>query len=187
MTAFVDPATASLATPRGALGLAQSLLDRVNALAAILGGLAMGAAGLVLTWEVVGRYFLKIASDWQDELSAFLLLGATFMSAGWVQRRRGHIGIDALAHVLPAWADNIRRLVADLLTFAFCSFFCWKCWTLLDEALEDGQTSDSAWGPPLWIPYGLMAVGMSILVLQLILQLLLRDGARAGNELQSPP
>ncbi len=178
MTGFVDPATASLPTPRGPLGFLQGLLDRVNAVSALAGGLAMGAAGLVLTWEVVGRYFLKIASDWQDELSAFLLLGATFMSAGWVQRRRGHVGIDALAHVLPPGADNIRRLVADLLTFAFCSFFCWKCWTLLGEAIDDGQISDSAWGPPLWIPYGLMSVGMSILVLQLVLQLLMRDGAR---------
>jgi TRAP-type C4-dicarboxylate transport system permease small subunit len=178
VTGFVDPATASLPTPRGPLGFLQGLLDRVNAVSALAGGLAMGAAGLVLTWEVVGRYFLKIASDWQDELSAFLLLGATFMSAGWVQRRRGHVGIDALAHVLPPGADNIRRLVADLLTFAFCSFFCWKCWTLLGEAIDDGQISDSAWGPPLWIPYGLMSVGMSILVLQLVLQLLMRDGAR---------
>ena len=179
MTGFVDPATASLPKPRGALGHAQGLLDRVNGLTAVAGGLAMGVAGAVLTGEVIGRYFLKIPSDWQDELSAFLLLGATFMSAGWVQRRRGHVGIDALAHVLPAWADNIRRLIADALTLAFCSFFCWKCWTLLNEAIEDGQTSDSAWGPPLWIPYGLMAVGMSILVVQLILQLLLRDGARS--------
>jgi TRAP-type C4-dicarboxylate transport system permease small subunit len=179
MTSFVDPATASLARPRGPLGFVQGLLDRINALAALAGGLAMGVAGLVLTWEVIGRYFLKIASDWQDELSAFLLLGATFMSAGWVQRRRGHVGIDALAHVLPAWADNIRRLIADALTLAFCGFFCWKCWTLLGEALEDGQISGSAWGPPLWIPYGLMSVGMSILVAQLVLQLLLRDGARA--------
>lgn len=178
MTSVVDPATASLSKPRGLLGFVQGLLDRINGLAALAGGLAMGAAGLVLTWEVIGRYFLKIASEWQDELSAFLLLGATFMSAGWVQRRRGHVGIDALAHILPVWADNIRRLIADFLTFAFCSFFCWKCWTLLGEALEDGQTSDSAWGPPLWIPYGLMSVGMSILVAQLVLQLLLRDGAR---------
>jgi TRAP-type C4-dicarboxylate transport system permease small subunit len=179
MTGFVDPATASLSTPSGPLGFAQRVLDRINGVSALAGGLAMGAAGCVLTWEVIGRYFLKIASEWQDELSAFLLLGATFMSAGWVQRRRGHVGIAALAQILPAWADNIRRLLADFLTFAFCGFFCWKCWTLLREALEDGQISDSAWGPPLWIPYGLMAVGMTILVAQLALQLLLRDGARA--------
>jgi hypothetical protein len=40
----------------------------------------------------------------------------------------------------------------------------------LKEAWVDGQTSDSAWGPPLWIPYGLMSVGISLLVVQLLLQ-----------------
>jgi TRAP-type C4-dicarboxylate transport system permease small subunit len=156
----------------GALGALQSLLDRANDLAAILGAVATGIAGCVLTWEVVGRYFLKIPSEWQDELSVFLLVGATFMSAGWIQARRGHVGIDALAHILPPGADRARRLLADLASLAFCCFFCWKSWTLLLEAWEDGQTTSSAWSPPLAIPYGLMSLGMTLLVLQLLLQLL---------------
>ena len=42
----------------------------------------LGVAGCVLTWEVIGRYFLSIPSDWQDELSVFLLVGATFGVGG---------------------------------------------------------------------------------------------------------
>jgi TRAP-type C4-dicarboxylate transport system permease small subunit len=156
--------------PAGFVGGLQAVLDRINAVLIVLCALAAGAAGCVLTWEVAGRYFFKIASDWQDELSVFLLVGATFGAASWIQTRRGHIGIDALAHVLPPAADRARRLLADLVSLAFCLFFCWKCWTLLDEAWEDGQISNSAWGPPLWIPYGTMALGMSLLVAQLALQ-----------------
>ena len=156
----------------GVLGTAQRLLDRLNALLLAVSALAAAAAGGVLTWEVAGRYFFKIPSDWQDELSIFLLVGATFLSAGWVQARRGHVGIDALQHVLPPAAERVRRILADVVSLAFCGFFCWRCWALLSEAWEDGQTTDSAWGPPLSIPYGLMAVGMSVLVLQLALQVL---------------
>jgi TRAP-type C4-dicarboxylate transport system permease small subunit len=156
---------------RGVLGALQAVLTAIDRLAILLSALAAAAAGLVLTWEVAGRYFFKIASDWQDELSTFLLIGATFLSAAWVQARRGHIGINALAALLPPRLDALRRRAADLATFAFCSFFAWKCWSLLREAIEDDQISGSAWGPPLWIPYGLMAVGMSLLVLQLALQL----------------
>ena len=87
-----DPARPAVVPSGGVLGVAQSLLDRVNAVAAALSGIAAGAAGCVLTWEVVGRYFLKIPSEWQDELSIFLLVGATFLSAGWIQARRGHVG-----------------------------------------------------------------------------------------------
>jgi len=154
----------------GVLGTAQRLLDRLNALLMAVSALAAAAAGGVLTWEVAGRYFFKIPSDWQDELSIFLLVGATFLSAGWIQARRGHVGIDALEHVLPHAVDRVRRFLVDLASLAFCGFFCLRCWTLLLEALEDGQTSNSAWSPPLWIPYGLMAAGMSVLVAQLALQ-----------------
>jgi TRAP-type C4-dicarboxylate transport system permease small subunit len=161
----------------GLLGGLQSLLDRINSVVITLSALAAAAAGCVLTWEVAGRYFFKIASDWQDELSVFLLIGATFGAVGWIQTRRGHVGIDALAQILPPAWDRARRLFADLVSLAFCSFFCWKCWTLLDEAWVDGQTSNSSWGPPLWIPYGLMACGMSLLVAQLLLQVCFRLSA----------
>jgi TRAP-type C4-dicarboxylate transport system permease small subunit len=156
----------------GLLGAAQTALDRINAVLIAASALAAAAAGCVLTWEVAGRYFFKIPSDWQDELSTLLLIGATFGAAGWIQARRGHVGIDALGHVLPRAADRLRRFLADLISLAFCGFFCLRCWALLAEAWEEGQTSDSAWGPPLWIPYGLMSIGMSILVAQLLLQVL---------------
>jgi TRAP-type C4-dicarboxylate transport system permease small subunit len=160
--------------PGGVLAAAQSLLHRVNAVAATLSGIAAGVAGCVLTWEVIGRYFLKLASDWQDEMSIFLLVGATFLSAGWIQSKRGHVGIDAFSYILPEWADRGRCIFADLASLAFCAFFCWKSWSLLAEAWEEGQTTSSAWNPPLAIPYGLMSVGMTLMVAQLLLQVLAR-------------
>ena len=157
---------------QGVLGLAQGGLDAVNTLMAVLSAVAIGAAGVVLTWEVLGRYFFEIPSDWQDELSTFLLIGATFCAAAWIQARRGHVAIDALAHVLPPAVDAVRRVLADALSCAFVGFFAWKSWTLLLEAWEEGQTTPSAWGPPLWIPYGCMTVGMALLTLQLLMQTL---------------
>ena len=32
--------------------------------------------------------------------------------------------------------------------------------------------TQTTWAPPLWIPYGMMAVGMSVLTVQIFLQLL---------------
>ena len=155
---------------RGVLGAAQQALGVVSAILAVLSAIAIAAAGVVLTWEVLGRYFFEIPSDWQDELSTFLLIGATFGAASWIQARRGHVAIDALAHILPPGIDEVRRVLADLASFLFVAFFAWKSWTLLREAWVDGQTTPSAWGPPLWIPYSCMAIGMTLLALQLLLQ-----------------
>ncbi len=157
---------------RGLLGTLQAVVTGLNGVLAVLSAIAIAMAGGVLTWEVIGRYFLSIPSDWQDELSTFLLIGATFGSAAWTQARRGHVGIDALAHVLPPAIDRARRLLADACSFLFVAFFAWKSWQLLLEAWQEDQTTPSAWGPPLWIPYGCMAAGMALLALQLLLQVL---------------
>ena len=173
-----DPAGAAIASDgprRGLLSAAAGVLQKLNAAAAVVSGIATGAAGCVLTWEATARYLFKIPSDWQDEVSVFLLVGATFMSAAWVQERRGHVGIQALSVILPPAADRIRRYLSDVAALAFCAFFCWKSWSLLIEAVKDGQTSNSAFGAPLWIPYGCMALGMTLVVLELLLQVLSRE------------
>jgi TRAP-type C4-dicarboxylate transport system permease small subunit len=157
------------------MNAAAILLRRLNTVLAVASGIAIGVAGCVLTWEATARYLFKIPSDWQDEMSIFLLVGATFLSAAWVQQYRGHVGIQALGAVLSPRADAIRRYLSDVLTFVFCAFFSWKSWTLLIEAVHDGQTSNSSFGAPLWIPYGAMAVGMTVLALQVLVQVLSRE------------
>jgi len=159
----------------GVVGAAQWLLGWVNTIAAVASAIAIGIAGCVLTWAATARYIFHMASDWQDELSIFLLVGATFMAAAWVQARRGHVGIQALGAVLPPKLDGLRRYLGDLITLVFCAFYSWKSWTLLIDAVREDQISNSAWGAPLWIPYGCMAAGMSLLTLQLLLQGITRE------------
>lgn len=171
MSAHAELDLSRIDGPRtGILGAVQSVLDVVNNVMAVASALAIAAAGLVLTWEVVGRYFLDIASDWQDELSTFLLIGATFASAAWTQARRGHVGIDALSLVLSPAADRARRRLADFAACVFCAYFAWKCWGLLVEAWTEDETTPSAWGAPLWVPYSCMTFGMALLALQQALQ-----------------
>jgi TRAP-type C4-dicarboxylate transport system permease small subunit len=128
---------------------------------------ALVAAACVLTYSVVTRYFLKMSTDWQDEVAIFLLVGATFLSGAYVQTYRGHIGIEAIASLLSPRANRWRMLFVDIASLLFCAFFSWKSWTLLHEAWVDGQTTTSTWAPPLWIPYFMMALGMTMICLQL--------------------
>ena len=179
MTHGMDAAAAGAPPPEdvprdGIAGALQRVVTVLNDLMAVFSALAIAAAGLILTWEVIGRYFLAIPSDWQDELSAMLLIGATFASAAWTQARRGHVAIDALGVLLPPALDRVRRRAADVIACVFCGFFAVKSWELLAEAWEEGQTTPSAWGSPLWIPYAAMALGMSLLAVQQLLQALKR-------------
>jgi TRAP-type C4-dicarboxylate transport system permease small subunit len=155
----------------GLLGLFDRALRGINRVILGLGGLCLVGACLVLSHSVVVRYLLKEPTDWQDEMAVFLIVGATFFSAAGVQAKRGHVAIEALTGLLPPAVNRVRLLFVDVVSLAFCAFFAWKSWTLDHEAWIDGQTSQSTWGPPLWIPYTLMAAGMSLLCLQFILQI----------------
>ena len=146
------------------------LLDLLNRAIVVLASIALILASGVLTYSVVLRYFSPEPTDWQDEFAVFLLVGVTFGAAAWVHSQRGHIGIEALHSILPPRIDRVRQFVVDLASATFCGFFAWKSWTLLHEAWVDGYTSATAWAPPLWIPYLVMSLGMSLLTLQIFVQ-----------------
>jgi TRAP-type C4-dicarboxylate transport system permease small subunit len=148
----------------------QGALAKLNGLMMFISMVALVLTAAVLTYAVVARYFFKSPTDWQDEASVFMLVGATFLTSGFVQALRGHVGIEAVAGILPRRVNAWRVAVVDIMSLAFCAFFCWKSWTLLADAVREGQTTTSTLSPPLWIPYGLMASGMTILVLQLAVQ-----------------
>ncbi|WP_426342930.1 TRAP transporter small permease [Pseudoduganella sp. S-14] len=156
------------------MSIVGSLLAKVNQGLLVLSMVAMVVTALILTYSVVSRYFFHAPTDWQDEASIFMLVGVTFFCCAYVQSFRGHIGIEALAAILPPKANAVRMFIVDLLSFVFCAFFSWKSWTLWHEAWVDGQTTTSTFAPPLWIPYSMMAAGMTLLTLQILLQVLAR-------------
>jgi TRAP-type C4-dicarboxylate transport system permease small subunit len=151
--------------------LPDRVLAIINNYVVIASSVALVVASLVLTYSVVTRYFLKYSTDWQDETAVFLIVGAIFMSAAAIQARRGHVAIEAIVGLLPDRVNCVRVFLVDAAGFLFCSFFSWKSWTLLHEAVVENFHSGSTWGPPLWIPYSLMTVGVTLLSLQLLLQI----------------
>jgi TRAP-type C4-dicarboxylate transport system permease small subunit len=144
-----------------------------NRMILVLASLALIAACLVLTDSVIGRALFQSPNYWQDEMAVFLLVGATFMTSAYVQGQRGHIGIEAFTGLLPPMVNRVRLWLIDVASLLFCTFFAWKSWTLTYEAWDDGQVSNSMWAPPLDIPYGLMAAGMTLLCVQILLQIII--------------
>lgn len=150
------------------------LLDKINRGLLALSMFAIVLTACVLTYSVVTRYFFKIPTDWQDEASVFMLVGVTFFCTAYVQSYRGHIGIEALSSLLPPAINAFRMLLVDIISGLFCAFFSWKSWTLFHEAWREGQTTTSTFAPPLWIPYFMMAAGITLLTLQILVQVMTR-------------
>ena len=162
---------------------ADRVLAAINRVIVVLSSIALVLAGFVLTYSVVVRYFLKYSTDWQDDTSVFLIVGAVFMSAAAIQAQRGHIGIEAIVGLLPNRVNQVRIILVDAASLAFCAFFAWKSVALLHEAIVEDYHSTSTWAPPLWIPYSLMTAGMILLSMQLLLQVIAGvRGKASGHE-----
>jgi TRAP-type C4-dicarboxylate transport system permease small subunit len=168
------------AAPGNALVAAlERALAYCNNIIVVLAAIALISACAILSYSVLGRALFHSPNYWQDEAAVFLLVGATFMSSAWVQQQRGHIGIEAFVGLLSPLANRVRLWLVDVASLAFCLFFAWKSWTLTHEAWTDGQVSNSMWSPPLAIPYALMAVGMTLLCVQILLQIIIPLGGGA--------
>jgi TRAP-type C4-dicarboxylate transport system permease small subunit len=166
-----QPQITSAAANNPFVAALQRCLDVCNICMVVLGSIALVTACIILSYSVLVRGLFNAATYWQDEMAVFLLVGTTFMTSAFVQHQRGHIGIEAFVGLLSPTINRLRLLFVDVASFLFCTFFTWKSWTLAHEAWEGGQVTDSIWAPPLAIPYGLMAIGMTLLSLQILLQI----------------
>ncbi len=78
----------------------------LNQFIVLIASIALVGASLVLTYSVIVRCFLHISTDWQDEMSVFLIIGAVFMSSAAIQARRGHVAIEAISSTAAADAPT---------------------------------------------------------------------------------
>lgn len=147
------------------------LVRQFNTVTGYLSAVTIVITSVVVCYGVIMRYVFSSPLDWGLELSIFLLIIATFMSAGYTQLQRGHVTIEVLEHVLSARANRWRYLIGDILSLLFCVFVAWNAWEYFHEAYSDGWVTESTWAPKMWIPYLFMAVGMSALSLQLLVQI----------------
>ena len=107
------------------------LVGRVNSFIVLLSSIALVIAAVVLTYSVFSRYFFHFSTDWQDELSVFLIVGAVFMSSAAVQALRGHVAIEAVVSILSPRVNYVRQIIVDAASSDFLRILCLE---ILDPA-----------------------------------------------------
>ena len=108
--------TANAAARTGLTAALDRSLAVLNRIIVVFASLALVAACAILSYSVLSRALFKAANYWQDEAAVFLLVGATFMTAAYVQQNRGHIGIEAFVGLLSPLANKVRLWLVDAAT-----------------------------------------------------------------------
>jgi TRAP-type C4-dicarboxylate transport system permease small subunit len=82
------------------------------------------------------------------------------------------VNIDIVDHLMSGSLNRWRLLLADAGAAGLCGFVAVNAWRLTGIAWSEGWVSNSTWGPKLWIPFSLIALGMSLLALQYLVQII---------------
>lgn len=128
----------------------------------------MAAAALIVTEGVIVRKVLGISTIWQIEASVFLLIFTVFAGAPFVQKNEHHLNVDLVIIHLSPRTREITLIVVSILSCLIAGLLAWYAWPMWWESVIGNEHSESLWGPPLWIPYLFLPLGMTLLFFQYI-------------------
>ncbi len=126
----------------------------------------------VMLIDVVARYAFNAPTVWGMEL-ATLLFGPYFLLAGpYVLHLKGHVAMDILRQRLKLQADRMVELVNLPIIIAFCAILLWFSVPAAVDSFNYGETSFSAWNPPIWWTKAAVPIALLLMLLQALAEFL---------------
>jgi TRAP-type mannitol/chloroaromatic compound transport system permease small subunit len=145
------------------------LLAVIDAISTWTGKTASWLIALVVVfiiYEIFMRYVLRLPTLWVSESIVFGS-GLTYVLGGaWALKENRHVKIDLLYDRM----GKRRRAIIDAITFVFFSLymgvFLWAVFEYVVRSVSVGETSGSAWDPPVYPIKIALLFGVLILILQ---------------------
>lgn len=97
------------------LDKSNSIFDRILNVLAFLAAATIIFTMLLVTAEVVMRYFLNLSLVWGVEITEYLLLYMTFLGTAWLLKREGHVKVEILASQLNPRAQTLLSIITSIL------------------------------------------------------------------------
>ncbi|MEN8760177.1 MAG: TRAP transporter small permease, partial [Desulfobacterales bacterium] len=144
------------------------ITDGLTVITGWVAALCLVAAALIVTEAVIVRKLLGISTIWQIEASVFLLIFTVFVGASFVQKNEHHLNVDLVIIHLSPPTREITLIVVSIISCILTAILAWYAWPMWWETVVQNEHSESLWGPPLWIPFLFLPLGMTLLFLQYI-------------------
>lgn len=147
------------------------ILDRVSSGAAFIAGLAVLAMTVMVSFDVLMRYFLNQPQLFVDELASFLLVGIIFWGAAQTFQKGGHIRVDLITNRLSPKVRRVLRIITLAIGIIFLAIVA--CETVASSVIAYRQERVSAvMIYPLWIPMLLIPIGLALMMLVMAVSLI---------------
>src|SRR4030042_6749591 len=85
----------------------------------------MLAMALIISYEVVVRYFFDRPTIWVVDFSDYIMLYSTFFVSAWLLKHDGHIRLTILLEYLSPRSQRIIDTINSFIGAAVCGFVMW--------------------------------------------------------------
>jgi C4-dicarboxylate transporter DctQ subunit len=143
------------------------LIRRASRIAALLSGLATLILAVMISFDVLMRYFFNRPQLIVDEVGPYLLLVVIFGAAAQTFRVGGHVRVDLVTAYVPRPARAWLRVVNLTLGIAFLAVVIWVTTQSALTAFRYGRVS-AVLLYPLWMPMLLIPAGLFLMALCMV-------------------
>lgn len=134
-------------------------------------GIIMLYTTVIMTIEVIGRYFFAHSFSWSEELVRYSFAWFTMLGASYAVREKANICVDGLLKKLPEKLATVIEMVGQLLCIAFMLYLTYAAakYTMF---IYNGGSTASATGIPMAYVYASVPVGFLLISLRMIIDIL---------------
>jgi TRAP-type C4-dicarboxylate transport system permease small subunit len=129
------------------------------------GQLALGSMVVTICYDVIMRYVFRAPTLWSLEINTFLVLFITLLPAGDVLASGSHLRISFFADKLSKGVQRALEKLTCLLGCLFGAMMTWKGFNMAYLAFQYNERMSTPLGTPLGIPYAMIPLGFSVMVL----------------------
>lgn len=141
-------------------------------------------ASVLITCQMIFiRAVLGRSTIWQTEAVIYLMIAATMIGLAYVQKLKGHVGVDLIPTLLGPKGRRIMAICTLIITAMMMILMLYHAYDMWHFAWRRGWKSETVWAVPLWIPYLSVPLGFGLFLLQLAADLWM---AIRGEDIGAP-
>ena len=148
------------------IGQLRAVVERCNVALGMVSGLGILAMGLILTYEVVSRYFFNAPTIWVQETSIYLYMWTMLAAASYTLQMKKHVHVDLVTERLPPRARSLVEVVTSAIGGGFCAIVSVQAYQMIAATVRFGKVSATPLRVPLWIPQSALLMGFVLLTFQ---------------------
>jgi len=161
-------------------------LERFAEGTALISGLAILAMTLMVSYDVLMRFFLGEPQLFIDELTSFLLVVVIFLGTGPTFFKGGHIRVDLVTNRLQPRSRTRLRVSTLFIGIALLGIITYETTVSTMVAFQTGRLS-AVMGYPLWTAMLFIPLGLVLMAFFMVVELAKEMRGKGEKGQERPP